>query len=167
MNIFVLSDNPAEAAMAHNDKHVRKMILETAQLLSTAWHCASPGLIEWSPEGRPLLMNEPIYKTSHANHPCAIWARTSQGNYSWLWRLGTYLLDEYEFRWQRIHACAPVITALSLVPDIRQREMTDFVFAGQPELKVLGAVEAYRELYRTVKRPIAVWTRRKPPEWFY
>jgi hypothetical protein len=38
MNIFVLDTDPILAAQAHCDTHVVKMILETAQLLSTAWH---------------------------------------------------------------------------------------------------------------------------------
>lgn len=38
MNIFVLDTDPVKAAQAHCDAHVVKMILETAQLLSTAWH---------------------------------------------------------------------------------------------------------------------------------
>jgi hypothetical protein len=36
MNIFVLSRCPRAAARLHCDKHVVKMILETAQLLYTA-----------------------------------------------------------------------------------------------------------------------------------
>jgi len=36
MNIFVLSQDPREAARMHLDKHVVKMIIEYAQLLSTA-----------------------------------------------------------------------------------------------------------------------------------
>ena len=36
MNIFYISDNPVEAAEWMVDRHVVKMILESAQLLSTA-----------------------------------------------------------------------------------------------------------------------------------
>jgi hypothetical protein len=38
MNIFVLDRLPECAAQAHADTHVVKMPIETAQLLSTAWH---------------------------------------------------------------------------------------------------------------------------------
>ena len=38
MNIFYLHENPERCAEMHCDKHVVKMILETAQLLSTAHH---------------------------------------------------------------------------------------------------------------------------------
>ncbi len=36
MNIFYRDNSPALAAKYHNDKHVVKMILESAQMLSTA-----------------------------------------------------------------------------------------------------------------------------------
>ena len=36
MNIFYLNKDPKIAAMEHNDKHCVKMILEYAQMLSTA-----------------------------------------------------------------------------------------------------------------------------------
>ncbi len=38
VNIFMLDHDPVRAAQWHADRHVVKMILETAQLLSTAWH---------------------------------------------------------------------------------------------------------------------------------
>ena len=38
MNIFVLHKNPIEAAKMACDKHVVKMILETAQMLCTVAH---------------------------------------------------------------------------------------------------------------------------------
>ena len=38
MNIFFLHKDPSRAAKAQCDKHVVKMILETAQMLSTGAH---------------------------------------------------------------------------------------------------------------------------------
>ena len=38
MNIFILDYNPTNCARMHADKHVVKMVLETAQILSTALH---------------------------------------------------------------------------------------------------------------------------------
>jgi hypothetical protein len=47
MNLFILSSNPTEAAEAHADKHVVKMILEACQMLYSAhWVCAYPELLE-------------------------------------------------------------------------------------------------------------------------
>ena len=72
MNIFYLDRDPHEAARLQCDKHVVKMILETAQLLSTAHNELDGGQI--------------AYKTTHKNHPSAVWARKSLDNYLWLYR---------------------------------------------------------------------------------
>jgi hypothetical protein len=73
MNIFYLDKSPYTCARYHCDKHVVKMILETAQLLCGA-HWATGGTAQ--------------YKPTHLNHPCAIWVRKSLSNYKWLCELG-------------------------------------------------------------------------------
>ena len=65
MNIFMLHQEPQIAAQYHCDKHVVKMILESAQLLCTALNEA----------GVPMP-----YRVTHKNHPCSIWVRESRAN---------------------------------------------------------------------------------------
>ena len=77
MNIFYLTHNPMECAEQHCDKHVVKMILEYAQLLSTAH--------------RLLDNNQKVYKTAFKNHPSTIWTRENKSNYRWLSMLFYYL----------------------------------------------------------------------------
>ena len=87
MNIFYLSDNPESAARQHCDKHIVKMVIEYAQLLSTA-HRMLDGkeyidvtannrkIKRWRMEdGREAI----LYKASHINHPSAVWVRKSVG----------------------------------------------------------------------------------------
>jgi hypothetical protein len=95
MNIFYLSKDPRKCARYHVDKHVVKMIVETAQLLSTALVKNGYRSIQ-SPD-------TPIYKPTHPNHPSNIWARASQANFEWLHDLGIELCKEYEFRYKREH----------------------------------------------------------------
>jgi hypothetical protein len=71
MNIFVLSLDPREAAEYHCDKHVVKMILETAQLL----YCS-----HWMLESRWICLPLPIRKLTLII-PCSIWIRESIENY--------------------------------------------------------------------------------------
>jgi hypothetical protein len=71
MNIFLTSFNPKEAASHLDDLRLNKMILETAQLLSSSYR-------------HFFGENEALYKDTHLNHPCAIWARKNTTNYSWL-----------------------------------------------------------------------------------
>jgi hypothetical protein len=89
MNIFYLDRDPIEAARLQCDRHVVKMILETAQLLSTAHNELDGGQI--------------AYKSTHKNHPSAVWARASAENYYWLQRHLGALGHEYFRRYGRVH----------------------------------------------------------------
>lgn len=89
LNIFYLSECPKEAAELQCDKHVVKMILETAQLLSTAHH--------------ELDGKSPAYKPTHKNHPSAVWVRQSWGNYIWAWRHLAALCKQYTARYHKVH----------------------------------------------------------------
>ena len=94
MNIFVLDWDVKKCATYHNDKHVVKMILETAQLL-----CGS----HWS------TGSEAPYKLSHKNHPCSIWVRQDLNNYLWLCELGLELCKEYSYRYGKRHKTQEII----------------------------------------------------------
>jgi hypothetical protein len=89
MNIFYLDQCPVEAARMQCDKHVVKMILETAQLLSTA-HAELDG-------------ESPAYKPTHKNHPSAVWVRSSMSAYVWAWRHLQSLGIEYSRRYGKVH----------------------------------------------------------------
>lgn len=86
MNIFVLDYNPQVAAEYHCDKHVVKMILESAQILCAVHHKNGNSDVP--------------YKLTHANHPCIIWAGESKQNYLWVTELAEALNDEYIFRFK-------------------------------------------------------------------
>ena len=94
MNIFYLHKDPKTCAEMHCDKHVVKMILEYAQLLSTA-HRVLDG-DEWADRVG-------LYKATHKNHPSAVWARESAGNYFWLNKWFQELCKEYTKRYDKIH----------------------------------------------------------------
>src|SRR6056297_279684 len=107
MNIFYLDPNPKTAAMFHNDKHVRKMILEYAQMLSTA-HRVIDGeeFYDKNKAGHKIKrwkLNDErenvLYKATHYNHPSAAWIRMSKAHYSWTYNLFFHLCKEFEYRW--------------------------------------------------------------------
>ena len=144
MNIFALSNDPTEAAMLHLDKHVVKMPLETAQMLSTI--CGGP------------------YKPTHAKHPCTIWAAASTGNYAWLVQLGIALSKEYTYRYRRVHKCQAVIESLrDAPPTVPAGPLAPFAQAMPEECKAADAVLAYQTYYREHKSYIGVWTGRSRP----
>jgi hypothetical protein len=91
MNIFYLDKHPGKAATYMYNKHVVKMILESAQLLCTA-HIVLDG----------DDANVP-YKATHKNHPAAIWVRESSDNYAWLYFHMLALGEEYTKRYGKKH----------------------------------------------------------------
>ena len=156
MNIFVLSLSPRKAAQFHCDKHVVKMILETAQLLYCVhWVCGTP-----LPSG--------AYKKTHPNHPCGIWARTSLGNYRWLCALGHWLCVEFTFRYGKVHKTAKHLAWLTAnEPCLPELGLTSFAQAMPIEYKHEDPVEAYRTFYRLNKqgvRGIVTYKKRPVPE---
>jgi hypothetical protein len=144
LNIFVLSFDPHTAALFHCDKHIVKMPLETAQMLST--------------------INGGPYKSTHANHPCTVWARRCEGNYSWLVRLGLELCREYTYRYKKVHKCQAVIEALKEPPaTVLAGVITPFAQAMPEECQQSNAILAYQHYYATHKQHLGSWKFRSIP----
>lgn len=159
MNIFYVDKCPLKAAQALGDKHVVKMILESAQMLSTAHHVAEP-----STKFTPSDILEHIYKPTHLNHPSNIWCRFTQDNYGWLLRHLEALLEEYTYRYSKQHAVFFKLEYLRYYPRLGEG------FTSPPqcmpdEYKLSDTVEAYRNYYRKGKSHLRKWTKREPPDW--
>jgi hypothetical protein len=183
MNIFYVETDPYKAAQAMVDKHVVKMILETAQLLSTA-HRLLDGeeyvekkyvtgslparyrnVKRWRlPDDRDGI----LYSATHINHPSAVWARQSNNNYTWLYCHFVGLLNEYTYRYGKTHKCAdPRFCQLlqTLPENIVVGHFTPVTPAMPDEYKVASAVESYRNYYKQGKTHLHKWTKREMPEW--
>ena len=155
MNIFFLDENPTLSAQYHVDKHVVKMILETAQLLCGVHHVTAHD------------STHVPYKLSHKNHPCSIWCRESLSNYLYLCELGLELSKEYTYRYGKRHKSQDVIEwCLINKPKIPDIEFTDPAKAMPDEFKVDSVVESYRNYYMGAKSNLAVWKNREKPFWF-
>jgi len=157
MNIFVLDKNPEVAATYHIDKHVTKMLVEYAQLMSTAHHVM---------DGEIAALKD-IYKISNINHPCNLWVRESKQNYEWLWSLASALADEYHVRYgDKVHKSELVIDRLRFPPvNMASWGLTPFAQAMPDEYRREDAVEAYRLYYLGDKRSFATW-KTNPPAWW-
>ena len=184
MNIFMLSSDPAEAAEYHCDKHVVKMILESAQLLSTAHRVldgtqyidASSGrrIKRWKLED-PRFENA-LYKATHINHPSNIWAREAEDNYVWLWDLFYHLNLVYTRRYEKTHATWTRLGVLLSYPPINiPQGSTVPRLAMPPEFQrklhtMEEAVEAYRSYYVYKYTEVGIDMRyngeRNMPAWF-
>ena len=173
MNIFYLDNNPTTCAEYHNDKHVVKMILEYAQLLSTA-HRVLDGIITEgvSPTGRKrksYVLSDSreniLYSATHINHPSAIWVRKSDANYTWLYRMFGALMDEYSYRYGKTHACEKLADALSYRPkNIQKGEFTEPTPAMPDQYKVAGdSIQSYKNYYLGDKTHMFSWKYREVP----
>jgi len=155
MNIFYLDSDPQLCAQYHCDKHVVKMILETAQILSTALHLNG--------------MNDSwLYASTHENHPCVQWAAANQTNFGWLQQLGFHLCKEYTYRYGKKHKCEWLITECVTVinhvtwPDeiVPRPQCMPSLYRDDTDCR-----SAYRNYYLGEKTHILKYTRRHVPDW--
>ena len=152
MNIFVLDDCPKKSAEMACDKHVVKMILESAQMLCTVAN--DKGF-------------ESPYKPVHRKHPCTIWVSKSRSNWEWLIDHSVALCDEYTSRYRKTHKSRAVIEwAKSLNIDLPSTGLTNFAQAMPEKYKRRSAVEAYRLYYLGEKKRFAKWKFTKKPDWW-
>ena len=174
MNVFFLSRNTAECARWHTDQHVIKMVIEAAQLLSTAWHQLQPTALVFEPLSRCCLLNgKRIFNETHRNHPMAIWTRQNAANYQYVWNYGLDLADEYFHRWGSRreqpyrHATQAILETLGDMPEcLPDESMTDPPLCMPDEFKVEGdPTLSYRRYYIGAKLTNANYTHRERPEW--
>jgi hypothetical protein len=174
MNIFYLDHSVIKCAEYHVDKHVRKMIVEYSQLLSTAHRVLDGKMIIDDSSGRRYKRwvfddsrDELFYKSTHVNHPSAIWVRQSSGNYYWLLRLLEALLQEYEYRFGKTHSSKEIFKHLMSAPkNILKKEFNAVTPAMNPEYIVEDSIQSYRNYYKHEKSRMAFWTKRTQPDWW-
>ena len=182
MNIFYLSKDPVEAARMSCDKHVCKMIIESAQMLSTA-HRIIDGIeyYDKTKNGRkikrwkhPNSNLEPIlYKASHVKHPSTIWVMQSAYNYRWLYLHMLELNEEFKRRYghTKDHMTIQKLKDILNTPPKNislSKIATDPTPAMPDECKIPGdVVGSYRKYYIMKKREFATW--KSPavvPKWY-
>ena len=165
MNIFFLNRDPLLAASHHCDKHVLKMIVESAQLLSTA-HRVLDGYA--AAQRIPLLL-----KSTHANHPCAVWVRQAFNHYTYVLLLLDGLIREYHSRYRpqvshKYWGENGLARALQAHPEgIPQQAWVDPPQCMPDAYKRPDTVEAYRAYYMGEKARFATWrSPARPPAWW-
>ena len=187
MNIFVLDEDPKVAARMQCDKHVVKMIVESAQMLCTAHrYLDGKEWIDRSKNGRKITRwdhwsdyadacyRPMLYKSVMLNHPCTIWTCKSLENYDWHVEHALELCAEYDRRYRKIHVTEKILRwCKKYAPKNSNRRqlskgLTPFAQAMPDHYKVSGdAVQAYRNYYIGDKARFAKWKESSlVPEWF-
>ena len=178
MNIFYLSNSPKECAEMHCDRHVVKMIIEYAQLMSTT-HRVLDGeeYIDTTSNGRKIKRwrmkdqewETGLMKASHINHPSNIWTRSNNNNYMWLYYMWRALCLEYTHRYGKHHACEKYAGLIQNIPKNIPLEYnkTEPPPAMPDYCKVPGnSIASYHKYYINEKVRFARWTNREVPLWF-
>lgn len=182
MNIFYLDKDPKVCAQMHVDKHCIKMILEYAQLLSTA-HRILDGTVSigLGKTGRkqtryvlPDDRESVLYSATHLNHPSAVWCRQSAMNYHWLYTLLVECCKEYTYRYGKIHKCesSGLVNRLQTTPTNINgtKDFTEPTPAMPEDVKVPGdSINSYRRYYVMNKEHLWSWSgkinSRERPKW--
>ena len=164
------------------DKHIPKMIVETAQMMASA--VRTHGATD---EDMPLTKSGTPYKGGYAHHPCTVWASVNRSNFTWLAWHGEALLDEFYNRFGKVHACHNAIYhmgamgsllptdrltpfALAMPDEHRPKHSTTVLPVDADRYKVThaggsDAVQAYRSYYHT--KQFAKWEKGVPaPDWW-
>tara|TARA_R110000782_G_scaffold181633_2_gene271927 strand:+ start:97 stop:669 length:573 start_codon:yes stop_codon:yes gene_type:complete len=181
LNLFVLSECPQESARMMCDKHIPKMIVEAAQMLSTS-HRMLDGYMEKRPSksGKRMVkayvhnntdLDGVLYNAVHHYHPCTVWTMETKANYEWHYTHFLELCSEFVYRFGKEHlSYTKLHNILSVAPkNIRDIGLTEFPQAMNqfPECKVEGnPVQAYRNYYHFTKG-FAKWAKgREAPFWW-
>ena len=156
MNIFYLDKDPNKAARLQYNKHVVKMILESAQMLCTAHHCYGD---------KDQVENVP-YKHAHLNHPSTIWTRRSKSTYMWLYNHMMALGDEYTKRYGKTHLSITKCKDFLAIPP-RHIQGDDWCQPPQAmpdEYKTECSIQAYWNYYIGEKHIVVNHNKEKPYE---
>lgn len=177
MNMFYIDERAENCAKWAVDSHCVKMILEASQLLSTA-HRLLDG-VEYTDKtktGRnvkrwrlPDDLDRTLYSATHVNHPCAVWCRQSDKNYSWLWEYLYEHCKEYTHRYGKVHKVEAdgLLDYLKLFPkNIPNIDFTTPPSAMNPKYIISeDPILNYRNYYKVGKTHLHKWKNRQPPEW--
>ena len=183
MNIFYVDKNPETAAKMMCDKHIIKMILESAQMLCTAKRVLDgKEYFDTTKNGRKIKrwrLDDPdeesiIYKAGWLGHPSTQWVMKSAYNYVWLYNHMMALNQEYKLRWQKKvnHTSIDKLSFILRNPPKNARidvMGTDATPAMPDHCKIPGdVVGSYRKYYILEKRRFAKWEKPNAvmPDWY-
>ena len=156
MNIFAVDTDPNKAARCLPDRHVTKMILESAQMLSIVYspHYWDVGVVN-KVDGTPFKTAKGAFK----KHPCTIWAAESFPNCAWLIQHSLGLCMEFFHRHGKKHGLTKSLWETKKLfhreakePIICYMDVTGFARAMPEDIKydnTIDDVTAYRKYLNT------------------
>lgn len=158
MNIFATYDCPVKSALALDDVRLNKMIIETAQMLSTVLR-------------KELVFDDRLYKSAYERHPCTLWAGRTRGNFQWLCNHGLAMSIIYEVMYGKKHKSSEVISLCSsLVHKVPKGGLTEFAdcteFKDRTDIPVTERYKMFMNLKWSRDTITLKWTGRKVPSFY-
>lgn len=155
MGIFAIHRDPVKAGRSLCDRHLVVMAKEAAQMVSTVARKQGLGI---------------GLKSTHANHPCTLWAGKSRENFEWLLTHGLAICSEYSYRYLGRHASVDAlrdVKNVSFLLNFPEQGLTPFAQAMPEKYRGKNAVLAYRRFYIGEKAYFARWKNgREAPRWW-
>lgn len=144
MNIFYLDPSPRRSVDFMSDKHIVKMVLESAQLLCTAHQIL---------DSKTHIDGVELYKVAHKNHPSSIWVRSNKHHYNWLYEHFVELSNEYTQRYKKTHTTYSKLShVLSKPPENIPQKKFELPPQCMPDqYKNKSTVKAYLTYYANEK----------------
>jgi hypothetical protein len=157
------------------------MILETAQMLSVAYHHYFPTNIKFNTN--ETMGGVILYKVSHINHPCNVWIRKHPKHFIWTVELFQSLAHEKYYRTNKWHlsyiklwqvfSSAAISLSMKHKYSISQKHLlnsADFTFDCSKvidrEANIFDKYKACLAIKWRKDRRKPKWTNRTPPTWF-
>lgn len=182
MNLFILDTDPVKAAQLQCNRHIVKMVVESAQMLSTT-HRMLDGIETRGPSksgktnSKKWIHPDPtldqiLYKAVHIHHPCTVWTMQSNENYNWHWIHFAALCDEFTYRYGKVHSTDALLRdVLKQTPrniPIGSLTPQPLAMKSNPEcMNPNDVVGSYRAFYQTKQARFKMeWKNRTIPEWF-
>lgn len=156
VNIFYLHPSPLTAARWLHDKHLVKMVLESAQLLSTACQIII------------MERDTKLYKPTHMYHPCTQWLLKSRYNAEWLYDHYIALCDQFMDKFRHNHKSRDLCNAIEgHIPLFPNEDFTEPPLCMPDDCKIDGqpAYQCYQLYYLRYKIRIGSYRRVKMPYW--
>lgn len=144
MNIFVLDENPTKAAKMLCDCHLRKMCVETAQILSGVMLRRGMGLLDGMP------------KPQNTNHPVIVAVDNSVMGKNWTLLYALNLGNEYYRRFGKLHAYDGLFDEYDKLLNLPCEGVLPYNLAkccGDLDVSDMDIVAAYRKYYTEIKKP--------------
>lgn len=193
MNLFFLALSLTESVRDYCDAHCIKIILEAAQMLSTAYH-----LTGYTQQPPSYIQ---VYKQTHQNHPMSQWVRVDINNFNYTVNLALELCSEYSRRYSckrlkrcqrhyqcqdcpiKQHKCQPLLEWMrdhpakcNQTPNYKATTRlalyqiptgcTPVPLCMPAKYQTKGLILSYRLYYAGDKAKIAKWSRSNSPNWF-